>query len=180
MRSPRNFLLVSIIGMIFVAGAAAADQPATTSASAAAAAQAAPIPENAAEIAAIASGELVLEPLPAAEAAGPQALTPEMVEITAALAAEREQVNDLTYRLPTAADDATALALEQQIETAKQGAEIAILGIQARYARAAGREEQAQAIEAAIAQMTSVMNIIPVAAVPPAVSPAPRPADGSR
>jgi len=153
--------LTCLIG-VFDAAVAAPDEPST-----AAAAQPAPIPENAAEIAELASGQLVLEAGPTVEAPAARALSPEMVEIMATLPAEQTQVDDLTARLRAATDNAAGLALEREIEATKWSTELAILGIQARYARAAGREEQALAIEASIAQLT-------------AVTPRPRPADGAR
>ena len=138
------------------------------------------IPENAAEMAEIAAGQLVLEPVPAAEAVPARALTPELVEINAALAAERTLVDDLTARLKATAEEAAALALVQEIETAKQATELAILGIQARYARAAGREAQAQEIETAISRMAAVMNAPAQPGTSRAVRSDPRPADGGR
>lgn len=150
--------LTCLIG-VFGAALAAPDEPST-----APAAQPAPIPENAAEIAELASGQLVLEAVPTAEA---PALAPEMVEIMAAITAERTLVDDLTARLRATTDNAAALALEREIEATKWSTELTILGIQARHARAAGREEQAQAIEASITQMTTV-------------SPLRRPVDGAR
>ena len=157
MHSAPPVFLIALGWFCFIGASSTAvttsDQP-----SAAVAGQPAPIPENAAEIQAIARGELVLEPAPAAEMTAARPLSPEMLEIDAALAAERVQVQDLTARLEAATDDAAALALEREIETTKQSTELAILGIQARHARAAGREAQAQEIEAAISQMTAVMN----------------------
>jgi hypothetical protein len=181
MRCAQPVLTSGLIGLLLVVGMSGVSVGAPDESAQAAASQVAPLPENAAEIAAIASGELVLEPAPAAEASAAPALSPEMVEINAALAAERQQVSDLTARLRATTDNAAALRLEREIETTKQSTELAVLGIQARYARAAGREQQAQAIEASIAQMTALMNGTPdPATVPPAVPQAPRSADGAR
>jgi hypothetical protein len=88
--------LTCLIG-VFDAAVAAPDEPST-----AAAAQPAPIPENAAEIAELASGQLVLEAGPTVEAPAARALSPEMVEIMATLTAEQTQLDDLTARLSAA------------------------------------------------------------------------------
>lgn len=179
MHSARPVFLIALGWFCFIGASGAAvatpDQP-----SAVAAGQPASIPENEAEIQAIANGELALEPAPAAETAAARPLSPEMVEINAAMAAERAQVDDLAARLQAATDDAMALALEREIETAKRSTELAILGIQARHARAAGREAQAQEIEAAISQMTAVMNVPATITAPGIVPPASHPTDGSR
>jgi hypothetical protein len=178
MRSVRLGLAVGSIALAtFFAGAvvAAAAEPTPPAGS-----EPASIPENAAEMAEIAAGQLVLEPVPVAEAVPARALTPEMIEINAALAAERTRVDELTTRLKATTDEAAALTLVQEIETAKQGTELAILAIQARHARAAGREAQAQEIESAISRMSAVMNAPAMLAVPRAVAPDSRPTDGGR
>lgn len=178
MRSVRIAFAVGSIALatlIFSAAVAAAAEPSPPAGS-----EPASIPENAAEMAEIAAGQLVLEPGPAAEAVPVRALTPEMVEINAVLAAERTLVDDLTARLKATTDEAAALVLVQEVETAKQGAELAILGIQARYARAAGREAQAQEIENAISRMSAVMNAPAAPTTFRAVTPDTRPADGRR
>lgn len=167
MRRTWPVLFSGVMGFTCLIGVSGAAVAAPEDPPTAAAAQPAPIPENAAEIAELASGQLVLEAVPAAEALAAPALAPEMVEIMAAITAERTQVDDLTARLRATTDNAAALALEREIETTKRSTELTILGIQARHARAAGREEQALAIEASITQMTTV-------------SPLRRPVDGAR
>lgn len=112
------------------------------------------LPENAAEIADHAAGRLVLEPVvetppPAAAAAV------EMQEIDEALAACRARVADLTARLRETTADETALALQRDIEQAKRETELDVLRIQAKHARLAGRDAQADAIEAELARMTA-------------------------
>ncbi len=190
MRASHPLLCLLALGTViaFGAGAAAlaaadtaADTPPPSGSAAGATAAPAPLvpplPENMAEIEAIESGELVLEPAPAA--AGPRALSSEMAEIETAIAAEREQVARLAASLRGAADDAAALALEREIEAVKQGTEIAVLRIQARYAREAGREEQAQAIEAAVARMTAALGWTAAAAAAPVAPTPPAPATAS-
>lgn len=112
------------------------------------------LPENAAEIADHAAGRLVLEPVvetppPAAAAAV------EMQEIDEALAACRARVADLTARLRETTADETALALQRDIEQSKRETELDVLRIQAKHARLAGRDAQADAIEAELARMTA-------------------------
>jgi hypothetical protein len=108
-------------------------------------------PENQAEIEAAARGELVLEPV--APAGGDASLSPEMAAIREALAAGQARVDELEARLVAASGDEAALAVMRAIEQAKQDTEIEVLRIQAEHARLAGRETQAQEIEAAITQM---------------------------
>jgi hypothetical protein len=110
------------------------------------------IPENQAEIEAMASGQFVLEPSPGVTAM-PPARSPEMTEIDEALAVERALVTDLEALLRNATDETGSLALLREIEQTKYGAELTILRIQAKHARLAGRETQAQEIEAAVAQI---------------------------
>lgn len=131
------------------------------------------LPENQAEIAAAAQGQLVLEKVPG-EAAGP--ISPEMTEINEMLAAQRERVHELEARLASAADDAAALGLLREIELAKQATEIEILRIQARYAMQAGREAQAREIETVIAAMLSPAS----AAAPSPTGETGSPASGER
>lgn len=123
------------------------------------------LPENQAEIAEQAAGQLVFEPtaagaLPPAVAGARSA---EMLEIEQAITAERALVTDLTARLRGLADDAAALAVQLEIERTKQGLEIEILRIQAKHARLAGREAQAVAIEADLAQMLAPASALPAA-----------------
>jgi hypothetical protein len=80
-------------------------------------------------------------------------MTPMMADITAALQVEQAQVAALAAQLATAPDDAAALELHRAIEQAKMDGQLQVLGIQARYARAEGRVEDATKLEAAMATM---------------------------
>ena len=77
-------------------------------------------------------------------------LSPMMVEIKAALEANRNQVQELTTRAASAPDFRAQRALHQEAAQLKQQVELDILAIQARYAREGGNEELAQRIENAI------------------------------
>jgi hypothetical protein len=91
-------------------------------------------------------------------------MTPMMADITAALQTEQAQVAALAAQLATAPDDAAALQLHRAIEQAKMDGQLQVLGIQARYARAEGRVEDATKLEAALAAMGKVatpMNVEP-------------------
>lgn len=129
--------------LLLVAGVAFADQPPTQP-------QAATIPdlpENAAELKAIENGELTLpEGVPAE-----RPLSPMMLEIQGALAEQQRQVAALDARFAETTDETAVLAIQREIEQIKQDTELAILAIQARHARAAGDEDLAQSIDAAIA-----------------------------
>lgn len=142
----------------------------TTAAAVAATEPASPIPnlpENQAEIEALANGQLVLEPAPAVGTtlANPASLSPEMLEIGRVVNAERARLAELEARLRDTADDTAALSLLREIEQVKQGTEVEILRIQAKFARSAGREAQAQEIEAAV---TQILAPAPALAAPPA------------
>ncbi|HOX25877.1 MAG TPA: hypothetical protein PLL30_10090 [Candidatus Krumholzibacteria bacterium] len=94
---------------------------------------------------------VALDPLKAESGAvGADAASPMIAEIEAVLAASRAAVAELSARAATA-DPATAHALQEQIAGLKQQAELDILGIQVRHARAAGDVELAARIEADIA-----------------------------
>jgi hypothetical protein len=138
-----NLAPTLVILILLAVGAAAADQPPIQPE----AARLPDIPENAAELKALETGELTLpEPVPAE-----RPLSPLMVEIQAALAAQQVQVAALDARFAETNDETTALAIQQEIEQVKQDTELAILAIQARHARARGDLELAQSIDAAIA-----------------------------
>lgn len=83
-------------------------------------------------------------------------VTPMMTDITAALQAGQAQVAALAAQLATAPDDAAALELHRAIEQAKMDGQLQVLGIQARYARAEGRIEDAVTLEAALSAMGKV------------------------
>jgi hypothetical protein len=91
-------------------------------------------------------------------------MTPMMADITAALQTEQAQVAALAAQLATAPDDAAALQLHRAIEQAKMDGQLQVLGIQARYARAEGRLEDATKLEAALTAMGKVaapLNVEP-------------------
>jgi hypothetical protein len=103
----------------------------------------------------------------AAKAAAERPLSPMMAEIHALIAAQEISLTDLREQLATAADEQQAMALRRQISLLKQLTQLEILRVQVRFARQAGREDTAQRLEAAIAQITD----------PP---PAPPPSSGKR
>lgn len=80
-------------------------------------------------------------------------LPPVKQEIRSVQLREREQLAELTAALEAAWDDTEALRLQRRITDVKQQAEIDIMEVQARHAAAAGRQEQAETIRAAIAGM---------------------------
>jgi len=77
--------------------------------------------------------------------------SPMITEIRATLDASRLEIADLTAQAPAHRDHAAELALQQQVSQLKQQAELDILAIQVRYARADGHEDLALQIEADIA-----------------------------
>ncbi len=81
--------------------------------------------------------------------------SPMITEIRATLDASRLEIVDLTAQAPAHRSDEADLALQTQIAQLKQQAELDILAIQVRYARADGREELASQIEADIAAIIS-------------------------
>ena len=111
------------------------------------------LPENQAEIEAglVPDGKAV----EAQKSDAAPALTPLMAEIQAVLADEQTRVAELEARLSSSLDEGAALALRRQIEQIKVETELNILRLQAEHARRAGQDEQAAAIEAAIAEMLS-------------------------
>jgi hypothetical protein len=156
--------------LLFVAGARAADAPegATPIQGGAAGSEAAvestapiapSLPENAAELEAIKSGQMSLE-LPPAQTREPAPLltAPEvqarMEAFERVIAQQTATVGALQARLAGATDNQAALAIQQEIQAAKLQGQIQIMQIQADQARLAGRVEQAEQIEAAIARMT--------------------------
>ena len=113
------------------------------------------------------------EPSPeaaAAPAAVAPILSPEMQEITAVLEAERLQVRELTAVLKKEADDKARLVMVRRIEQTKIGAEISVLKIQARYALAAGLDEQARQLDESVTQLQAALD----AAATPSPAPAGR------
>jgi hypothetical protein len=126
------------------------------------------LPENQAEIEALTSGQLVLEPAPAVGTtpASTGSLSPEMLEIEQALTAERARLAELEARLRNKAEEVVVLSLLREIEQVKQDAEVEILRIQAKHARLAGREAQAQEIEATVMQILAPVPGSALAAPP--------------
>jgi len=95
------------------------------------------------------------EPTAAEPVARLAPLTPMMQEIFAAWDAHVIAVKALEARLEGVTDHREAMALQREIESARDGVELTILRIQARYARQEGRLEDAAAIEEAVATMTA-------------------------
>lgn len=83
------------------------------------------------------------------------ALTPMQAEIAQLIASERAAVAQLQERLVAAKGTATALELHKQVQETKLNTQLAMLRIQARYARAEGREAVAEQLETAIRDMTT-------------------------
>jgi hypothetical protein len=132
-------------------GAASAEAPAAT----------APQPQ-AEGVAPQMSGQAASAPAgAAAPAAGidatapPASLTPMQAEIAQVLASERATVAQLQERLVAAKGTAPALELHKQVQDTKLQAQLTILRIQVRYARAEGRELVAEQLETAIRDMTT-------------------------
>lgn len=100
---------------------------------------------------------------------GQTATSPMIAEIRAVLETSRLEVADLTAQGPAHPGHEADLAMQKEISQLKQQAELDILAIQARYARADGKEDLAQQIEASIEAIISP----PAPAAPTEVRPAP-------
>ena len=87
--------------------------------------------------------------------------SPMITEIRATLDASRLEIAGLTAEAPAHRSHEADLALQTQITQLKQQAELDILAIQVRYARADGREELANQIEADIAAIISPPPVAP-------------------
>ncbi|NOT33520.1 MAG: hypothetical protein HOP12_05035 [Candidatus Eisenbacteria bacterium] len=101
----------------------------------------------------------------------PRPRTARALEVQAVLDQERFTLEALGARREAAPDAATALALQREIERVKSGTEVALLGLQATWARRAGREEAARAIEAAIRTLLESSNAAKSAASSPFAAP---------
>lgn len=106
------------------------------------AASAAPVPE-------------VAETAATAAPRAQESLTPCQQAIRELLEREATQLAELEARLPAAADAPAFLALQRQIEQVKQATELQVMRTQAEFARREGRVEQAEQIEAALAEMSA-------------------------
>ncbi len=80
-------------------------------------------------------------------------LSPMMTEIRALLDGERNALKSLDERYRAAKDPVAAIALQREIARVKLDTEIAVLRVQAKHARVAGRAEVATSLETAIQQM---------------------------
>jgi hypothetical protein len=76
-------------------------------------------------------------------------------EMQGTLDSERSQLAALHERFLRAATPAAALEVQREIERLKADTEIALLRIQATWARRAGKIEAATRIEAAITELTT-------------------------
>lgn len=74
-------------------------------------------------------------------------------ELAAVFAREEQQLAALQAEFDAAVDEEQALAVQRRIAVVRQSTELEMLGCQARYARRLGRVEQAQSIEADIAEL---------------------------
>lgn len=79
--------------------------------------------------------------------------SPMMVEIRAVLDEERAALKTLNERFRAAKDPDAAIAIQREIARVKLDAEVAVMRVQAKHARAAGRADVATNIEAAIRMM---------------------------
>jgi hypothetical protein len=91
----------------------------------------------------------------AAAPRGPESLSPCQQAIRALLDREAAQLSELEARVPAAVDGAAFLSLQREIERVKQDTELQVMRTQAQYARLEGRVEQAERIEAALAEMAA-------------------------
>ena len=78
-----------------------------------------------------------------------------MTEIHALVADERRSLAALNERFHRTTDQAAAIALQREIAQLKLGTEIALLRVQARYARAEGRLAVAAHLDDAIRELES-------------------------
>jgi len=90
---------------------------------------------------------------PAPSAARKVHVSPMFAEMRGTLDAERSQLAVLHERFLRAATPAAALAIQREIERLKADTEVALLRIQATWARRAGKIEVATRIEAAITEL---------------------------
>lgn len=93
--------------------------------------------------------------------------SPMMVEIRAVLDGERAALRPLNERFRAAKDPDAAIAIQREIARVKLDTEVAVLRVQAKHARAAGRADVAASLE------TAIQQILEPSAPPPAT---PRPA----
>jgi membrane-bound lytic murein transglycosylase B len=91
---------------------------------------------------------------------------PMMVEIRAVLDGERATLKTLHERFRAAKDPDAAIAIQREIARVKLDTEVAVLRVQAKHARAAGRADVATSLE------TAIQQILEPGAPPPAT---PRP-----
>ena len=168
MRTTVNALLVILIVSAAALAVAGDPQPqAPTNPPANAERSAAPdLDINRAEINAGVAPDIIdgAKSLPA-EAPG----SPMITEIRATLDASRLEIANLVAQAPAHRSHEADLALQTQIAQLKQQAELDILAIQVRFARADGQEDLAQQIEADIALIVSP----PVPVAPTETRPAP-------
>lgn len=100
------------------------------------------------------AAEAATTPAPAPTAALQRRPTsPLLTDISAALTAERAQLERLEAEVRRTSDSKVALALQRQISQVKQNTEIELLRIQARHARLAGHVLVAEQIESAVREM---------------------------
>ena len=107
-------------------------------------------------------------PLPRTVARPRPAATPLLADLFDVLDRQDAAVAALQTELARIADPMAALALQRRIEKAKQDAEIDVLRVQARHARAAGKAALAAQLDAAIGELTA-----PRAVNEPVARPAP-------
>jgi hypothetical protein len=92
---------------------------------------------------------------------GDTPLSPMLQDIKVLWEARQAERAALEERFRTAGDEATALAIQREIEELMVQTELSILRIQADHARREGRIADAEKIEAAITEMTSPPQLPP-------------------
>lgn len=100
------------------------------------------------------------EPAAPARPVGPTAVVlppadPLAAELQAELERGQREYAELFRRLATARSEADAFAVQDEMRQARTGLQVALLRIQAAYARRAGRERLAAQLERAIAELVA-------------------------
>jgi hypothetical protein len=101
------------------------------------------------------SGPALAAPAATHLAAAPTAFAIELRDVRARL---RQQLAELEARLTRSASQDEQAALVAEIERLKTEAELAVLGIQARHARAAGRVRVAAKLESAASALRAALD----------------------
>ena len=76
-----------------------------------------------------------------------------VAQVTALLEAEQQELLSLRAQLERAGDDATALALQEQIESTKLRTRQSVLHVQIEWAKAMGLTQRTRSLEKSLAQL---------------------------